>query len=50
MKKELYIHNDVDLQKSENMILEHLLEMEVNQSEEVDRLVATVQDVGIILQ
>ena len=31
------------------MILEHLLEMEVNQSEEVDRLVATVQDVGIIL-
>lgn len=28
------------------MILEHLLEMEVHQSEEVARLVATVQDVG----
>ena len=31
------------------MILEHLLEMEVHQSEEVARLVATVQDVGFMI-
>ena len=50
MTKEIDVGKEVDVngQKSENMILEHLLEMEVHQSEEVARLVATVQEVGFI--
>lgn len=34
-------------QKSENMILEHLLEMEVNQSTEVSHLIDTISNVCV---
>ena len=42
------VREGYEVQKSENMILEHLLEMEVNQSTEVSHLIDTISKVCMI--